>query len=250
MPQDFNRYNAEREIREALKCPANWAEVFRLDDEAFFEPLDTLWRELLRKNVRGDEVYHIGLHGWVSELSEESDSELRAMQININMWKGTCHNQFLSAIRRFTELRYASRKEYTKHLPPPGSPRDAGWINQESKKRGVSLFYYDIREDEMLTTFLHAIFDAFSGSEDLPGLPPAEQALWDKLMTDSNSRIAFRCGGSIGACDGVPTEFVCFELDAVTPIVHGYPITENEALRIHQGSPITTISELREWQLR
>ena len=250
MSQDFNRQNAEREIREALRCPAEWGKVFRLEGEAFFEPFEILWHEILNQNVRGDEAYYVGPDFWLRELSEESDSDLRAMQINANLWRDTCRDQFLAAIRRFTDIRYPSRKEHAKHLPPPGPPRSTSWIEQESKKRGVSLFYFDIPEDEILTAFLHAIWWRFSGGEDLHGLSPDEQTLWDKLITDSNPRIAFRCSGPIGASGGVPTDIICFELDATTPIVHGYPVTQDEALRIHQGCPITTINELEQWQLR
>jgi hypothetical protein len=250
MSQNFNRRDAERQIREALQCPADWAKVFRLNEEALFEPLNTFWIELLHQNVRGDESGYVGNDFLLPFLSDKSDSDLRAMQINVNTWKDTCRSQFLAAIRRFTDIRYASRKEYAKHLPPPGPPRDASWIEKESKKRGVSLFYNDIPEDEILTAFLHAIWWRFSGGGDLLGLPPAEKTLWDKLMNDNNPRIAFRCSGPIGASDGGPTDIICFELDATTPIVHGYPITQDEALRIHQGCPITTINELEEWQLR
>jgi hypothetical protein len=115
-----------------------------------------------------------------------------------------------------------------KHLPPPGRPRDANWIERESKRRNISLFYFAIPEDQMLVAFLHAIFFNFSGGEDLQVLTPAEQTLWDRLMSDDNPRIAFRCTGPIGASGGTRTDIICFELDATTPIVHGYPVTEHE----------------------
>lgn len=69
-------------------------------------------------------------------------------------------------------------------------------------------------------------------------------------MTDDNSRIAFRRSGPIGATGGVPTDFICFELDAATPIVHGYPITEDEALKILNESPVMLTNELQQWQIR
>jgi len=83
----------------------------------------------------------------------------------------------------------------------------------------------------------------------LLGLPPAEQALCDKMMKDDTSRIAWRTGRPIGASGGVPTPFICFELDATTPIVHAYPVSEDEARQINNGAPITTISDLRDWEL-
>jgi hypothetical protein len=159
--ESFNRLSAVKEIREALECPADWAKVFRVQDPAYFEPLETLWYEILHLNVRGDEAHYIG-PDWVRfDLSDEPDSELRAMQINVREWKDICRQQFLAAIRRFTDLRYTSPRDYGKHLPPPGPPREANWIEEESRKRAVSLFYFDIPEDEMLTAFLHAIFGSF-----------------------------------------------------------------------------------------
>jgi hypothetical protein len=158
------------------------------------------------------------------------------MQINIREWKDICRQQFLAEIRRFTDLRYASHTDYEKHLPPPGPLREANWIEKESRKRSVSLIYFDIPAEEILTAFLHAIFWNFSGGDDLLGLTPAEKILWNRLSKDDNSRIAFRCIGSIGASGGARTDIVCFDLDATTPIVHGYPITEDEAHQIQTGA--------------
>ena len=56
----FSRQNAEREIREALECPIDWGKVFRVQSPASFDPLDTLWRELLSRHVRGDESLFVG----------------------------------------------------------------------------------------------------------------------------------------------------------------------------------------------
>jgi hypothetical protein len=52
---------------------------------------------------------------------------------------------------------------------------------------------------------------------DAEGLSADDKPLWDKLLNDDNSRIAFRCTGPIGASDGAATEYICFELDATTP---------------------------------
>lgn len=245
----FNRLSAIKEIREALECPADWAKVFRLGDPSYFEPLETLWYEIIRLKVKGDEAHYIGPDHVRLLLPKQSDSDLRAMQINVREWKDVCRQQFLAAIRRFTDLRYASRKEYGKHLPPSGRPREPSWIEEESRRRAVSLFYFDIPEGEMLTAFLHAIFWHFSGDEHLLGLTPAEETLWNRLIKDDNSRIAFRCRGFIGASGGAPTDIICFELDATTPIVHGYPITEDEARQIQRGCSIMKINELEQWEL-
>jgi hypothetical protein len=51
----------------------------------------------------------------------------------------------------------------------------------------------------------------FSGGEDMLGLSAADQIVWDKIMNDENSRIAFDCVDLIGASGGAPTNFVCFD---------------------------------------
>jgi len=96
-----------------------------------------------------------------SDLSGRSDSDLRAMQINVAAWRHTCRSLFLLRTRRFTHVKYASRQDYPKHRPPPGSARAARWIEEQSQKQGVSLFYLNIPDDHMLTAFLHGIFDTF-----------------------------------------------------------------------------------------
>jgi hypothetical protein len=247
--ESYNRLSALKEIQEALRCPADWAKVFQVQGPAYFEPLEALWYEILRQNVRGDEAHYIGPDYVRFDLPDAPDSELRAIQINVREWRNICLQEFLAAIRRFTDLRYASRRDYGKHLPPSGPQRKPDWIERESKKRNVSLFYFDIPEEEMLTAFLHAIFWQFSGGEDLLGLAPEEQVLWNRLIENDNSRIAFRCTGLIGASSGAPTKIICFELDATTPIVHGYPITEGEAHQIQSGYPIMKINELEKWEL-
>jgi hypothetical protein len=245
MQPPFNRNNAEREIREALQCPIDWGEVFRVESPASFDPLDDLWHKLLSQHVRGDESLFVGPDFLLSFLSDESDDELRAMLANVSLWKKSCHDEFRSKLRRFTELRHASRDDYAKHLPPRGRPRDPAWIDKESAKRGNSVFYCDIPEDDLLTAFLHGVWSAFSDADDF--CLPGARALWHKLLDDDVARVAFRCSAPIGASGGQPTEYICYELEAATPIVHGYPVAEAEARRILYSCSITTVGDLREW---
>ena len=166
------------------------------------------------------------------------------MLANIELWKKACHDEFRSKLRRFTDLRHAAREDYAKHLPPPGRPRDPAWIETESAKRGNSLFYCDIPEADLLTAFLHGIFFAFSDAENLS---TAAESLWYKLLNEDVARIAFQCGVPIGATDGDSTEYICYELEAATPIIHGYPIAKAEALRILNGCPVPAVTDLRQW---
>jgi len=250
MPPEFNRKQAEREIRKAMLCPVDWATVFRVGGPALFEPLEALWYAILAEHVRGDEAEYVGPDYWLATLSHESDADLRAMQVNVHLWTESARKQFLVAVRRFTDIRYASRQQYGKHLPPPGPFPGRRWIEDESRRRGISIFYFDIPEEATLVAFLHGVFWSFSaaGAEEF-GVASNAEKLWGKVMSEANSRVCFRCSAPIGASRGAPTNFICFELDATTPIVHGYPISEEEARRIHDGCPIQTITELEQWGL-
>jgi hypothetical protein len=249
MPREFGRTQAVQEIREAMLCPVDWATVFRVGSPALFEPLEALWYTILAEHVRGDESEYVGRDYWLATLPNESDAELRAMLHNVRLWKEGARNQYLAAVRRFTDIRYASRQEYGKHLPPPGPRLDRQWIENESQKREFSIFYFDIPEEAALGAFLHGIFWSFPAYETEFGVAPEAEKLWKKVINDATSRICFRCSGPIGASRGAPTEFICFELDATTPIVHGYPISDDEAREIHDGCPIQTITELKQWKL-
>jgi hypothetical protein len=201
MPQEFSRSRAEQDIREAMLCPVDWAAVFRVEAPAVFEPLQALWHEILKENARGDEARYVSSDHWLASLSEESDAGLQAMQLNVDIWKETAHNRFLSAIRRFTALRYASRQVYGKHLPPPGPWPGGRRVDQQSNKRGISIFYFDIPEEAALIAFLLGIFWTFSAYRGDFGVVPEAERLWGKILNDPTSRVCFRCSGPIRASE-------------------------------------------------
>jgi hypothetical protein len=156
----YNRVEAIAEIKDALCCPLSWSEVFKIDADASFEPLDLLWEEILETHVKGSEGEYSGF--MLFELDQESDEELRSCQLNVHKWREAARGDFCTRLRRFTDLRYASRDEYGKHLPPPGSSLAPDTIDDYSRARGVSIFYRDIPPGDALTTFLHAVFWSFS----------------------------------------------------------------------------------------
>jgi hypothetical protein len=240
----YNRVKAIGDIKKALICPLSWCEVFRIDADASFEPLDLLWQETLEAHVRGAESQYVGAECMLFELDTEEDDELQALWTNVRLWRESARNEFCAKLRRFTDLRYASREEYGKHLPPLGSSLPPDRIDADARRRGESIFYRDIPPEEALTAFLNAVWWSFS--DDF--MTAAEQKLLDRLLYEDNVRICFRCTGLIGSSKGEPTAFVCFELDATTPIVHAYPVSEAEARQINDGH-IQAISALQAWEL-
>jgi hypothetical protein len=56
----YNRVEAIAEIKDALSCPLSWSEVFKIDADASFEPLDLLWKQTLEAHVKGSEGEYSG----------------------------------------------------------------------------------------------------------------------------------------------------------------------------------------------
>jgi hypothetical protein len=241
----YNRFVAIAEIESALRCPVDWTTVFQIATPADFYPLECLWRDTVEKYAVDSEPNF--LHPWES-LNDESDDYLKPMHINVQTWAERAREEYCSLVFRFTHLKYASREIYGKHAPPPGSPTP-GQIDILSAKTGISRFYKDIPADFMLSAFLHGIFFHFDAEGVLFDGPIRDNATWGRLLHDPNCRLIFRSPCPIGATSGRPTQHLCFELDASTPIVHGYPISKNEADRIRGSSPPIMVDDLRDWGL-
>jgi len=236
-----DRRQAELEVAEALACPLDMAKLFQVEGPASFEPLEQLWAEIVKRNAVDQEAMHLNIS---SSLSEESSDELRQMQINVRTWRDRARQEFLSQTRRFWDLRYVAREEYDKHLPPRGRRQPTSWIDDWSR-HGPSLFYQDVPPDVMLTAFLHGIFFHFAVDEVSGQVTDGE--LWAKLLNGRQARFAFRSYDEIGATVGVPTRFLAFDLDASIPVLHAYPIGEDEAAAIRGASDLITTDDLRGW---
>jgi hypothetical protein len=171
------------------------------------------------------------------------------MRINVRTWLEAAKREYCALTRRFWDLRYVERDDYSKHLPPLGSDGNPQLVEIASKKDGISKFYQTIPPDVMLTAFLQGIF--FHFDQDIIGVdrdaPIRDEGLWAKLLYSEKCRIAFRTVGPIGASNGFETEFICFELNASTPIVHAYPISSDEAERINLGHSIVYTDTFRGW---
>ena len=235
------RRQAELEVAEALACPLDMAQLFKVEGRASFEPLEHLWAEIVGRHAVDQEAYLDALSSLIEEIPDES---LRQMQKNVRTWRDRARQEFLSQTRRFWNLRYAPREEYDKHLPPRGRRQTTSWIEDRSR-HGPSLFYQDVPPDVMLSAFLHGIFLHFSVDEISGQVTDGD--LWSKLLHDRQARFAFRSRNEIGATRGVATRFLAFDLDASIPILHAYPIDEQEADAIRGASGLVTTDDLFGW---
>ena len=81
----FSRVEAITDIENAFRLPVSIADIFRIDTESYFEPLEYLWQQILHAHVRGAESRCVGAEFLFFELSEEPDDELRALYLNVRL---------------------------------------------------------------------------------------------------------------------------------------------------------------------
>jgi hypothetical protein len=219
------------ELRSSLCCPFDYRGTFRIaDDDLTFYPIEKLWNEVARKHVRGDEIYYLP-NGNLDFLEDNSEAYLRMMLINAREWRGKARDEFAIATRRFTQLRYASANEYGKHLPPAGeSAANIEAMSKLPKQAPVSRFYQRIDDEVMLSTFFGGIFWHFDDADDLDS-PTRDEGLWRQLLELETCKLAFQCSNMIGACEGMPTKYLRYELSASACLLHAYPVSEFEARR-------------------
>jgi hypothetical protein len=235
-----DREQVKQEIDRALACPLDWATVFRVEGPASFEPLNKLWLDTVAKYEVDQESCYLGFE----ELSDVDDDELRQIQINVRSWGDRAKRDFLARTRHFTDLRYATRAEYGKHLPPLGGQLSPAEIQARSRK-GPSLFYREASAKLMLEAFVHGIFFHFLVDE-ISG-KVTDEVLWNKLLHDEHTRIAFKCPNDIGATDGISTQYLAYEFNASTPILHSYPISPAEAIVLKGECSFVFTDDLGDW---
>lgn len=242
----FDRTSALKEVQEGLACPIEWGPVFRVEGKIDFIPLERLWTSVVESFAVDGEADFLGGSFLLDELSDE---DLQSIQINVRTWRDYARSQYRTMTRRFWDLRYAEREEYSKHLPPLGKEGDSKSIQLTSKKDGISKFYRNIPPEDMLSAFFLGIFFHFdqNGIGEDPDAPIRDEGLWFKVLESEKCRIAFKTVGPIGASNGQETAFICFELNGSTPIMHAYPISSEEAEKINLGYSIIFTDALRGW---
>jgi len=122
-------------------------------------------------------------------------------------------------------------------------------------RNGPSLFFRDYSIGEMRTAFwtwflfffdIPVPFDQYAeGDPHMDGENfTAEFATWQRFKTETQFRIAFSNLGEVGAVDGHPTSYICFDIGLDAGVIHAYPISETEAVRIMPPNAIRHVRAL------
>jgi hypothetical protein len=211
-------------VRELLTCPVDWLQICtRL---GVINLLEEYWGEFVQAYevdheggyVR-DDLFDNGLDLETEEAEEYLDWQIR----NIETWIDRAKRDYIEQTRRFAQLRMADRKTYGKHFSLPGLT--TARVQQQSSS-GISKFYSEITTEELMDLMW----------ESLPCRCPWEcsenplgcDGPWRRMLVVPQLRIIVQAEKQIGGSYGKPTEFVCFDLDCNTPLVHAWPVSQTE----------------------
>jgi hypothetical protein len=244
----------EQRVRNALESPAQWNFLYRSGDD--------------------EDQYHVGILDWffcchfnaVSgteqsvirdaaafdfELDSMNTSELPAIAKNLEEARPRALSMFGARIGRVYKLPFLRPSHDGKHFIP----------NQEKDKvlkrsrGGPSLFFKDYHAEELRYSFWSWVIACFSIvyiSDETFGDNPYDNyielmesssehdntraALWKRICTAGQFRIAYDTRAPIGAVDGDLATHVCFDVGVSN--IHAYLVSEAEAKAIMEPDNI------------
>jgi len=67
--------------------------------------------------------------------------------------------------------------------------------------------------------------------------------LWQKFLTIPNLRIAMNTANPIGASEGDPTSFLCYDIHIDARLAHAFPVSEAKAHQIMEDGEV----QINDW---
>jgi hypothetical protein len=210
----------KQKIISLLGCPLNWSKELDMVGVMPIE-LEFFWREVasayldeeLPDSLDDLDPENIpptyGTYFKWATLEDEPDGRLRDEIPDIEQKIQRARKQYLGVVNRFVGMHLASREEYGKHFPPPGST-DAQ-VRELSKKGKKASYFYESTDFKSLDEYMWWTLDDH----------------WKLLLEDPTALIYFDVGSPIGASLGKDASMICFDFDFSTPIAHAYPVPKS-----------------------
>jgi hypothetical protein len=214
----------KEKIRELLECPVDWLSIStRL---GIINLMREHWGEFVRAYQVDDEGMYVRddlFQGGVY-LEIETDDEILDWQIrNIESWVEKAREDYIEQTRRLADLKMADRQVYDKHFPKPT------WTNkqvEEASPAGVSYFYSNVTVDDLMDLMWESLPCRYR--EECAASLTTCDGLWRRLLLEPQLRLFVQAAHDLGASNGKPTRYACFDFDLNTPQVHAYPVGEDE----------------------
>jgi hypothetical protein len=229
-------------LEELMKCPIDWKAKLQSEDWFLRLPHLDWYYSFAQHAVDGEDL---PLYPDEFEEIYEDPEELRSQLINLRDRRPKAESLYMKRAGRLGDLSFMTPSQHGKHFR---AGRSEASTLAESKK-GISLFFKDygsVRLEETFWSWFLLIFDNvhdyyeyeefLDPNEDLYKTP--QSALWRRFLSDSNLRICTDTIRPVGACNGEPTSFLCYDLHIDARKVHCYPISGPEASRVMRGLDI------------
>lgn len=232
------------ELRHLASSPIEWLCEGRFEDPVYF--LDWLWFETYSLHQADRES------GWIRWCDEPLDArdvatldEVRASISNFRARRPRAAQQYVQTTRRLWALRAATPYQHPKHYPPADAtvPQllrySAGGVSMLNPGLGPAEILYAFWSVLVGLTF--PVGHASLGNQEHLLLHWSN--LRERLFGPGRARFVMDTSKPIGATRGAFSTCLCFELDAATPILHAYPVDEQEAATIRGGLPVVLVND-------
>lgn len=223
--------NSER-MTAVLACPVNWIEETTIE-HADSSVLEWDWYFTLRQQAVCAEDVDLYLEFAFDD--EHTEYDLR----NLEMRRPCAVEAYRRRAGRLAGLQFVTPTQHAKHAIAEAQ-KD---VILARSRTGRSLFYENNGPSNLKSAFWDW-FLSFFGVVNSPDqyydfVAPDTEAynnshgkLWRKFLEAHHLRVAFDAIKPVGACFGVPTSLVCFDIHIDSKNVHCYPISRVEAVRI------------------
>jgi hypothetical protein len=227
-----------KRLRQLLACPPTWYDSSGEDWVTTILELDWYY-SLAQHAIDGDDL-PFDPYEFEEYAGDEDSVEREHLKKNLEMRRPEAERTFATRAGRLIGLRFMRPSEQKKHF-------NASWshhqVTAESTK-GTSYLFQDFESERLERTFwefLHLTFMEYLQAPNdyeefvkpggtLANIP--EAALWHRFLNTESLRICLDTIRPIGATDGVPTSFLCFDIHFGAKLAHIYPVSEQEAKSI------------------
>jgi hypothetical protein len=234
-------------LEELMKCPVDWEAKLGPDCWKLSLPHLDWYHSFSQVAVDAGD-----LPFYPEEFESIYDDpwELKSLLINLAFRRSQAEELYMSRAGRLGNLNFMTPREHGKHFRPRVSSEDT----LEQSQKGMSLFFEDHSSIRLEKTFWSWLFhiniindrteyeDFLTPEEDLYRTP--EAALWRRFLSERNLRICANVLLPVGACDGRPTSFLCYDIHFHAKTAHCFPVSEEEARRMMGDLEIPGIDTL------
>jgi hypothetical protein len=224
-------------LEDLVKCPLDWEKKFGPD--AWWLSLPQLdWYYSFAQHAVDYSELPLDLPQ--VDIDYEDPEELRRLLANISDRRPAAEKLYMTRAGRLYDLTFMTPAEHGKHFAARMTEKDA---LERSRETGISFFFKNYSSADLERAFWawfwltfqnvqsYGEYEEFLDPEAELSKSP-EAALWHRLLSETGLRICTDTLLPVGACNGEPTSFLCYDMHFGSKTAHCIPVSEAEAKRI------------------